>query len=42
MALSIDGESGSPPASYIMILMKEKVRLRKSFEDGWGPRKMLS
>jgi hypothetical protein len=36
------GKSGSPPASCVMTLIKEKVRLRKSSWDGWGPRKTLS
>jgi hypothetical protein len=41
-ALRIVEESGSPLASYVMILTKEKVRLRKSSQDGKGPRKTLS
>jgi hypothetical protein len=27
---SVFGKSGSPPASYVMMLMKEKVRARRS------------
>ena len=32
--------SGSPLISYVMMLAKEKVRWRKSFQDGQGPRKV--
>ena len=35
-------ESGSPPASYIMTLVNEKVRWHKSSWDGRGARKAPS
>jgi hypothetical protein len=34
----ISGEIGSPPMSCVMTLAKEKVRVRKSSQDGLGPR----
>jgi hypothetical protein len=36
------GESGSPPASCVMMLTKEKVRLCRSSWDRWGPREIAS
>ena len=36
------GESGSSPTSYIMTLVNEKVRWRRSSRDGWDPRKAPS
>jgi hypothetical protein len=31
-------ESGSPPASYVMMLIKEKVKAHRSSQDRSGPR----
>jgi hypothetical protein len=36
------GESGSPLASCVMMLTKEKVRLCRSSGDGWDPKKIAS
>jgi hypothetical protein len=34
----MSGESGSLPVSYVMMLMKEKVKAHRSSQNGSGPR----
>ena len=42
LRLMYSEENGPLPVSYTMTLANEKVRWRRSSQDGWGPRKTLS